>query len=317
MKNGGLKLKRLKFVTGYQPLILFSLFVFLLASCASAPRVSFSPEQESRELSILPAGAKVYLWADVVHGRPLLEAISSLYISGDGVSDILDSTHSAAAAFFPAEGEGRRFFLAASGSYPRNRANMALGFNRGWRRQRSVTGNTYWYSEQENIALAVGSNIALVSNIDPYDNFEFEIPPPGFAEFNRGFVLAGWMNDPSPTINNFIATMGVPLQVPAEDFFFGVASAPAIGSEDWELFFRIGTASPTHAQSLLALFSMARFFVSMGPQQPAADPSLMSPMDAARLLFANIPEVEEEALILRIGPLDEVRIALLFSMFQV
>jgi len=298
------------------------LLAVFFASCASAPTVSFPPEQEARELTILPAGARVYLWADVAQGRQLLYAISSLYITGDGVSDVLDSTSSAAVAFFPAQEEGRRFFLAASGSFPRARASMALTFNRSWRRQRSVTGNSYWYSPGENIALALGSNLALVSNIDPYEQFEFEVPPPGFSEFNRGYALSGWVNDPSPLINSFISAMGIPLQVPAEKFFFGAVSTPMIAEGDWELVFRIGTASQAQAQFLLGLFSLARFFVMQMPQampqdQLAPDPYVISPEEAAFLLFANAPELDGDGLILRIGHLNETRIALLFAMFSV
>jgi len=299
----------------------FIIFI-LLVSCASAPRVTL-PEQENRELSILPAGARVYLWADVVQGRPLLDAISSFYFTGEGVSDILDTTHSAAVAIFSAEqaqSQGRRFFLAAIGSFPRNRANLALGFNRSWRRQRSVTGSTFWYSESNNIALTLGSNLALVSDADPYEEFVFEIPPPGFVEFNRGHALAGWVNEPSDFINNFLSSMGIPLQVPAENLFFGATSLPdAVSSmAGWDLLFRINTAPPAQARSLLTLFSMARLFTMQGPQIPfAEDPVSISPQEAARLLFANTPTQDESALILRVGPLDEGTIALLFEMFSI
>jgi len=287
--------------------------LFIFASCASAPRVSFQ-QQENRELSVLPAGARVYLWADAVQGRPLLDAFASVYLAGEGISDILDSTQSAAVAIFPDQNQGRRFFLAASGSYPRAMASFSLFFNRGWRRQRSVTGSSYWFSRNDNIALALGSNLALVSDVDPYENFTFEIPPEGFTEFNRGYALAGWLNDPSDSINTFISNLGIPLQVPAEDLFFGAVSSEA----DWELVFRIRTPSPTHARSLITLFSMARLFILSGPQIPLpADDLAMGPQEAARLLLANTPEQDGDALTLRIGPLSESMIALLFTLFSV
>ena len=338
-KEHGNKERRLKLITkrfrGWTFCLLF--VAVLLVSCASAPRVSFPDEleNEARELSILPAGARLYLWVDAVQGRPLLDAIASLYVSGDGVAEILDTTRSAAVAFFPAapganadnpsvlsdypgQNQQRRFFLAASGSFPRARANMAFTFNRDWSRQRSVTGNSYWFSESENIALALGSSLALVSNIDPYEDFVLEVPPPGFAEFNRGYALSGWVNEPAPPINTFISSMGIPLQVPAEEFFFGAASIPIAEGGDWELVFRIGTASPAQAQALLALFSISRFFVMQMPQPlHTQDPSYISPAEAAMLLFANSPEVDGDALTLRVGPIDESRIALLFAMFSV
>ena len=309
MKSGVLKLKKHKTL-----LLLLFLFTILFASCASAPKVVFTPEQENRELSILPAGARVYLWADVVNGRPLIDAFSSVYLSDDDISDILDNTLSAAAAVSTAQSQGRRFFLAASGRYPRFMANLSMFFNRSWKRQRSATGNSFWHSADNNIALALGSDLALVSDADPYEVFSFETIPEGFTEFTRGRVLAGWINDSSEFINNFLSSMGIPLQVPAEDFFFG-----AVGSEtDWDLDLRIRTASPVQARSLLTLFSLARIFVMREPQVTFDEDIIsMSPQEAAGLLFANTPEQDGDAIVLRVGPLSETRIALLFAMFSV
>jgi hypothetical protein len=305
----------------YKPLILVISLAFFLISCVSAPRVPAPAEEQNIELSILPAGARVYLWADVERSRPFLETLFSFYVSAGDFSEILDNTYSATAAIFSAEqvqNQGHRFFLAAIGSYPRFRANIALFFNRGWKRQKSLTGSSFWRSDRDNISLALGSNIALVSDLDPYQHFSPEIPSPGFLEFKSGFGLAGWVNNPSDSINTFLTSLGIPLSVPAEEFFFGAGRDLTQGAELWELVFRVRTPSEPQARALLTLFSMARHFVTRGPQAVVGENDLsLSPQDAAMLLFANNPELEGDSLTFRLPPLSAAGIALLFEMFSV
>ena len=318
--------------------LIFSLFFFLgviFVSCASAPKVSLPEGVEDmageRELYMLPAGGRAYIWIDTVKARPFLDAFSIGGISDKHMARILDSTESAVAAVFPEEHE-RRFFLAATGSFPVFTANLSLTFNRNWKRQKSRDGSKYWYSQNDGIALALGSNLALVSNTDPYTTFTSETPPSGFVEFRRGLPLAGWMPNPSETINNVIISMGVPVQIPAEDFFFGASRLstkldstgeltdvnPA-DTELWEPVFKIRTPSASHARSLLALFSVARMFIQRGliGQNAEWDAPFLRPQEAAALLFANIPEQDEDFLILRTVSLKAATIALLFRMFSI
>jgi hypothetical protein len=274
-------------------------------------------DNEGYELYLLPSGGRAYIWVDVEKGRPLLDVVSFGGIRGRDVSQILDSTGSAAAVVFP-EGQDRRFFLAGTGNFPRLRANFSLAFNKDWKKQKSSTGSSYWFSQKDGIAVALGSKMALVSNVDPYEDFQVETPPQGFMEFRQGLVMAGWMPSPSEPINKFLETLGIPLQIPAEGFFFGAArTAQPDNDEPWELVLSIKAASAAQARSLLALFSVARLFMRgmMAPVETAA--FMMSPQEAAGLLFANNPEQNEEFLTLRIGPLGEDRIALLFNMFYV
>jgi len=277
-------------------------------------------------MSLLPAGGRFYLWADTVIGRPLLDALSLDLLDNRRVVQMLDSTGTAAAVVF-AEGEDRRFFLAATGNYPRHRANFSFAlFSRDLKRQRGSGGNSYWFSRSNNFTLSMGSNLLLVSDADPFGDFEREVQPPAFAEFHRGQVMAGWLNNPSETINSLLATMGVPLNIPAEDFFFGATRLPASGSDaggsitaPWELAFRIRTPSASHARSLLSFFSVASIFVQRAPGEgPSfAGRDSISPQEAASLLFSSMPQVDGEFLTLRIGSLDENSIALLFNMFSV
>jgi len=288
---------------------------------------------EDRELSLLPAGGSLYLWADTAQSRPLLDVLDFGGFSGRDAAMVLDRTGTAAAVAFaqPAIEAGqegspehdRRFFLAATGRYPRHRANFSFAFTRGWRRHRSPDGGTFWRSQNGVIAVALGSNLALVSNIDPLEGFERVVPPRYFTEFRRGMALAGWMYSPSGPINGFLQSTGIPIQIPAEDFFFGAVRSPVSALDTspapWELVFRIRAPSEIHARSLLALFSTARFLFQMGAaagDEPSPADTL-SLQDAAMMLFANVPQQDGESITLRIGPLDENTIALLFGMFSV
>ena len=309
-----------------------SLFFFLgifLFSCATGPKVSV-PEgvegmAESPELYALPAGGKTYIWIDTVEARPFLDALSIGGLSHKDMARILDSTETAVAALFP-DGHERRFFLAAIGSFPVFAANLSMTFSKDWKRLKSADGNKYWYSQNNGIALALGSNLALVSNVDPNADFTSETPPPGFIEFRRDYALAGWMLNPSETVAGVIASMGVPLQIPAEDLFFGASRLPSnpdptddnlTDTELWEPVFKIRTPSASNARSLLALFSVARFFIQQGLINQGAGVGASSPQEAAALLFANTPRQEEDFLILRMGSLDVKRMALLFEMFSI
>jgi hypothetical protein len=300
--------------------ILFWLVLALLASCASAPKVS-SPADEN-PLSLLPAGARVYLWVDTVRARPLLDVLSFQGVNGKDMAQVLDSTKSAAAAFFSDyEDAERQFYIAALGDFPRFRASLSFAFSKNWKKQKSSAGSSYWYSAKDNVALALGNNLALVSNTDPLGSFSPAAAPAGFTVFNRGFALAGWMNDSAESINGFLASMGIPLQLPAEDFFFGAKKNEARGSPPtalWNLVFKIRTPSASQARSLLMLFSVARLFVLRAVDaQGEFDGESMSPQQAAALLFANAPELDAEYLTLRIDSLEADKIALLFYMFSI
>jgi len=306
----------------------------LFISCASAPKVSLPDEPdgiiEDRELYTLPTGGKAYIWIDTAEARPLLGVFSIGGLSDKDMTRVLDSTETAIAVMFP-EGQDRRFYLAAKGSFPVFTANLSLTFNKNWKRMKSPGGGRYWYSQSDGIALALESKLALVSNIDPFTDLALEIPPPGFNEFRRGFALAGWMPNPYETVNHVISTMGVPLSIPAVDFFFGASHlSPDPASTDdptdgnpmdmklWAPVFKIRTPSASNARSLLALFTVARLFIPQRSiDQGAVGSNFRTPQEAAALLFANTPEQDEDFLTLHIASLDAASIALLFQVFSI
>jgi hypothetical protein len=172
------------------------------------------------------------------------------------------------------------------------------------------------------------TDLAFVSDADPLERFEKEIPPEGFLEFRRGLALAGWIPNPLKPIGRFFSALGLPIQIPAEDFFFGAARAAADSADTkpWELILKIRTPTAAQARSFLSVFSMAKllFTRSFSPAGSGFDEDAFSsyegpltPLEAASLLFANQIEQDEDWLTLRMSGLTENRMALLFGMFGV
>ena len=311
-------------------LIGFVFLVSLFVSCASAPRIP-GPVigDELPELSMLPAGGRLYLWADTVESRPLLEVLSSGFISGRDAQRMFDSTGTAAAVIFE-QGHDRSFFLSATGNYPRRRGNFALTVSRGWEMHRGHERQIYWRADDSGIAIALGRDLALVSNRDPFEVIEREIPPLAFMDFRRGLPLAGWIVNPSEPLNGFLQGVGVPLQIPAEELFFGVNRSVANTLEEngnneelWDLAMRVKTPSETAARMLLGPFMLARIFVmAMAPEGAGgdrlfSDAGSMSLQEAILLFFSNMPEQDGEFLTFRINAITANTMALLFNIFSV
>ena len=299
----------------------------ILFSCATNPRISLSPEIDGDEFSLLPAGGLAYIWGDVREAGSLIELL--LFEGGSRESaDILNRTRYAAAALFPqaAGTEGRNYYLAAFGSYPRRSANISMMFSRDWRRQRSSTGSTYWYSRSSEMTLAMSSNFALVSDLDPFiapSTASLSMPavsvPDGFLDFRRGKALAGWINEAQEPLNSFLESFGLPIQIPAEELFFGALRLPSIDSSEiqWELSFKIKTSSDREARALISLFNIAMLFIQRTGQGTPPPSGTLQPMDFFSLLFGNPLEQDEEFIIIRSAPMNDVRVALLLGLFPI
>jgi hypothetical protein len=300
----------------------FPVLTFLtlfLVSCAAVPK-AVEPPAGDADFSVLPPGARVYLWAGVKEARPLLEALSIGNLDGRNAAEILDRTDTAAAALYPEEA-GRRFFLAGWGSYPSWRAGVSMTFSRDWKKLKSETGKRYWYSKSGGIGVAMGSKLAYAADGDPFAAVDGQAvrSPDGFEEFRGNCVLAGWMPEPDDPVNRFLAAMEIPLQIPAEDFFFGAARAE--GEKDgWELLFRVRTPSASQARALVTLFSLARIFAV---NSAAADIGLPQEPDRTGIrdflpaLFANLPIQDDVNLTLRSASMEIEKISLLFTLFSV
>ena len=288
--------------------------LFLLISCATSPKAGAMLEDGTPDFSFLPAGAKVFLWADVEQAKPLLEALPFAASAGRDASRIMDLTDTALAGLYPKEGS-RSFFIAGWGNYPSLRAGASMGLSRNWKKIKSETGNRYWYSCSNKLGVAMGSSLAFASDGDPFSPGLGRDPAPqGFNEFRRGCVLSGWLDDPAVPLGRFMDNMGIPIQIPAEDFLFGAVSAP---EDSWEFIFRIRTQSASQARSLLTLMGMARLFLQQAPEGSADGASSGSLLDFAALLFANPAVQEGEYLTIRTGRLSQDRMALLLGSFPV
>jgi hypothetical protein len=181
-----------------------------------------------------------------------------------------------------------------------------MTFSKDWTRVKSPAGGRYWHSPAYGLGLVLGATSALASGGDPLAPRKLlpgEIPGE-FPLFRVPFSIAGWIPEPQEPLNKFLGSLGIPIQIPAEAFFFGAQA----GEEDrWELVFRIKTRSANQARAMVTLFSLARIAIGGGG----------AVFDAVRPLFANLPEQDGSVLLLRSASMDEKQVALLFNVVSV
>jgi hypothetical protein len=279
----------------------------LLASCATGPRKR--PPEGEGEFAALAPGALAYVSVDVKRARPILERVALGGFSGQQAAEILDKTDSAVAAVYP-PGFPRSFLVAAQGAYPGFRAGLSFALSPSWKRVRSPEG-AYWRSSLQGLSVALDKRRAFVSDGDPL------IPPPGpeapepYGALRRGALLAGWSDYGGASLNQFLASLEIPLRLPADRIVFAVYDFPAGGEPGlYQALLRIETPSVSQAKGLAAIFSLARIFLADLPPEAAG------PLALAAALFANPPVQDGPALIARPGPLDAPGIALLFTMLS-
>ncbi|GHV92743.1 hypothetical protein AGMMS50268_32460 [Spirochaetia bacterium] len=331
--------------------VVLLLGLLFLASCATVPKTTLQPpDAAGTEYFPLAPGALVYVYADVDAARPLLDHFSLGGVSGSQAADILDRTRYAVAAVYPeapAKPEGdqnlpaqnvQNVQAAAWGNYPSARAQFAFTFSKDWKKRRSATGKSYWYSDRNGLSVALNAGQAFVSlaapglvpgdaaanlknPLDPFAPSPGTPSPEGFAEFRRGAALALWVENPAVPLNRFLSDMKLPLQIPAEQLLISLlpavqagpeptAASPADpGSAGYEARIRIKTPTATQARGLVTLFSMARLFVTNAAGAGGAAALLP-------VLFANPPVQEGAFLNIRTATLDAGDIALLFSQFS-
>jgi len=288
--------------------------ILLLSACATIPKNT--AELYTDDFSLLPEGGSMYLWADVIEAKPLLESISFDDLTLKNAGAILDRTATAAAVFSGA-GKGERFLINLSGKYPTFRAGFSMAFSRDWKKTKSQTGNSYWKSSKFGIGVALDSKRAFVSTGDPLTAIAGASPavrvPASFNEFRRGAVMAGWIPNPQEAVNDFLLAMGIPIQVPAEDFYFNIIKNrnPETGIE-WELLFHIRTTTSVQARAIVTLFNLARAFMAPAMLQPEPDdePDLLDFLPA---LFANSLQRDDDVLTLRSAAMSTKELALLFN----
>jgi hypothetical protein len=246
---------------------------------------------------------------NVSEARPILNNISFKGMQGSQLSDFFAMTKSAVAAFYP-ETAPRHFLAAARGAYPSSRANTSFAFSPSWKKRRSETGESYWYSPKDKLAVSLSPERAFVSDGDPFVPSPGTTAPADFPSFRQGAVLAGWLDNSAGPINQFLEGRGIPIQIPGGQILFGIQKSDT----QYQATIRIETPSPSQAKALAAILSMARLFM---PSSKVTEGESPDPMTVIGALFANPPMQDGPYLTLRTGLLDEKGIALLFNMFSV
>ncbi|MDR0554839.1 MAG: hypothetical protein LBG76_08595 [Treponema sp.] len=302
------------------PFILGMAVLFILGACASTPRnVPQLPGQDGgieAMFAPLEPDALVYLWADVPGTRPILDRASFAGFDGKSASDLLDRTEFVAAAVYPqtAASEsaetGRSFMAAARGRYPVLSAGLAFSFSPSWKKRKSPTGNSYWYSKREGLSIALYSRNALVSDGDPFPKSGNPQTPSALGELSRGAVLAGWITSAAEPLNRFITQLGLPIQIPAQQLIFALYPSREEGTYETALY--LETASESQAQALSSMIAMLRIFM---PQELLSADST-NPMALAGAVFAYPPVTQGTAIVLHSAPMKPETIALLFNMFS-
>jgi len=292
--------------------LLFFLFIF---SCKSAPK---APELMPLESGMVPldAGATVYALVDVPNARPLLEMISYIPTADKNVKQMLDKTQSAVLAVFtPSAEETRRYQLVSWGTYPASGSSIAFGTNKDWKKQRSAAlKQTYWHSEKSQLSVAVSHSRAYVlaaMTKDPHD----PVPssggikiPDGFGEFAGNAVFSCWLSEPRSVFNQKLREMGIPLEIPAEQFF--VRMLPSDG-QVYEAHIKIVVPSATQARAVATFLTIGRAF--MPPALPDEGGTQNGAAALASILFANPVVQEGNSLLIKTPPLGINEISLLFS----
>ena len=296
----------------------FSLLIlFALLSCQTAPRMP----DISLDSGYLPleSGGYVYLLAEK-EALPVLQQLMFNDIDNKQLQQMIDVTQLAAAAVYitpnaAAGAQASRYRLAAWGSYPSSRAKMALNSSKEWKKRRSaVSGSDYWHSPQYGLSITLTGGAALVAtaagNEEPPDPF-FPAPgtalPEGFIDFHNGSILSCWLNDPGPVINQKIREMGIPLEIPAQQFFFSLFPA---NDQQYTVDLQIQIASENQARALTIMFTLARNFIP--PQTDTSSPTAL----LQSILFANPPVLDGSNLKITSSPLNVSEITLLLKMFS-
>jgi hypothetical protein len=225
---------------------------------------------------------------------------------------MLDLTDKAAAALYPPE-DPRKFLLAARGRYPGSRLGFFFTFSSAWKKLRSETGGRYWHSLRDNLSVVADRKSARISMGDPFPRTGGVEAPEQFRPIRTGSVLAGWLIDGAAPINRFLASLELPIQIPASRLLFGLhpagEDAPA---ESYTATLRLEMPTETHAKALTAMISMIRIFLTRGNFSEENPLSALAPV-----IFANDPVLDGSSLVLKTGAMKDSDAALLFSMFSI
>jgi hypothetical protein len=287
------------------------LTMVLLMSCASQAKVKPEIQDSGPGFASLARGALVYLYVDIQGARSILDHFPFEVMRSAQVAQVLDRTESAVAAFYPG-GAPRRFLAVAQGRYPSSPAKWSFALSPAWKKRRSETGAAYWYSAKRSISVSLAPDQARVSDGDPFVLPPGVEVPEGFEEFQQGAVMAGWMEDAQELLNTIVASLGIPLQLPATQILFSLYGS----GNEYETNIKIETPSVSHARAFMILLSQVqRAMVNGNPNSPE-DAAIGDPLSLITALLANPPVQDGPYLKLHTGSLDAKGIALLFNRFS-
>jgi hypothetical protein len=286
------------------------ILIFTLISCRTTPNIP-SPVSDNTNVLPLERGASIYVMADVIKARPILERLPIRELNDSMTRQLLERTNYAVVALFPQD-SGRRFQLAAWGNYPASQADLVLSFNKSWEKMKSQAGGSYWYSSAGWLSLALSSGQAFIAasfNDEPFDPFTtadgVEIPD-GFAEFRRNADGASspfscWLENPNAAISGIMNTLGLPLRFPVQKLFINLLP---IQEEKYETLIRLQFENASYARAVAAILSLASGFSSGD-----------SDMALASVFLANPPVLNGSYVDIKSAALTESNIGSIFSLF--
>jgi hypothetical protein len=273
------------------------LILLLLVSCQTISKV---PNINLETVNSLPfeSGAFTYVFVDAKRARPIIELLPIEELNNKETRQLLDRTRFFAAALFT-QGNGRRYQIAAQGSYPSSNAALAMSLNKDWQKRRSGSGVEYWYSPANGVSVLIGASHAYAAASYSNESFEPFTPPPGvelpksFNEFRKDSPLSCWVTNPKALLNKMFA--GLPVQS-IQGLFFNLFSAP---EGKYEAVIRLQFENTSHAKGMAVLLSLASGY--------STDPLLSA-------FLTNPPVVNGTALDIRSTPLSEKEIKALLKL---
>jgi len=268
------------------------LIILLFLSCQSIPKSS-DTFLEGAQFLPLDAGASAYIIANVQEAQHILNLLPINELKNKHAKQMLDRTNVAAVAIFP-EGSDRRFQIIAWGNYPNSSAGMAFTFNRDWKKHRSPTGQSYWFSKENKLSLILKSrqaSVAVLTNdtpTAPSSSAQAAEIPESFLEFSRGLPLACWLENPAPILSRILNEAGIPIRFPVSQLFLNLNTAAA---QQYEATIRLQFENQSQARGMSAILNLAGGFASDDP--------------IASLLLANQPIQNGRYLDIKTAPLSE------------
>jgi hypothetical protein len=278
------------------------LFIFILISCRTTPRMSDVIPSNANFLP-LESGASVYIIADARKALPIIDLLQIAELNDGQTRQIIEKTNFFAAALFP-QTSGRRFHIAAWGKYPSSQADLAFSFIREWQKGRSRAGGSYWFSRAGALSIAMTSRRIFIgscyANVEPFDPVTsapgMEIPE-GFNEFRRGSILSCWLENPAPMLDNLLNNAGVPMRVPVKKIFVNLLPE----GDQYQALIRLVFETPSHARGMTAILNMAAGLV---------------PEEITGLFLANPPVFNGNNVDIESALLNGEAITRLFGLFQ-